>query len=219
MPALAFLNARAAHDYVADEARRYARAEAYDALLAAFLRGLLANHGRDTVVVVRSDHGRQGGPARRKHAAQARAGGAGTRAHDGGAAERGRGAGHGVQPAPHVGGGRDGGGGRRHPVVRGSAACGGAAESDVRGGGRAAAVLSVFERTDGLGAVQRGRGGTDRSERRQHLTHGRYMSIERCESSVRVSVDVFTVVSIFRSSSLQKAYRLSLTVWEPVWSE
>eukprot|EP00588_Corethron_pennatum_P034977 CAMPEP_0194345252 /NCGR_PEP_ID=MMETSP0171-20130528/104750_1 /TAXON_ID=218684 /ORGANISM="Corethron pennatum, Strain L29A3" /LENGTH=456 /DNA_ID=CAMNT_0039112213 /DNA_START=111 /DNA_END=1480 /DNA_ORIENTATION=- len=71
MPAFAFLNARAAHDYAADEARRYARAEAYDALLAAFLRGLLADHGRDTVVVVRSDHGRQGGPARREHAAQA----------------------------------------------------------------------------------------------------------------------------------------------------
>ena len=77
VPALAFLNARAAHDYTADEARRSCAAC----------------------------------PARREHAAQARAGGAGTRAHDGGAAERGRGAGHGVQPAPHVGGGRDGGGG------------------------------------------------------------------------------------------------------------
>lgn len=64
IPRFAYLNAIAAHDYSVDSPNMALGAEAYDQHLSDFLRSLLESEGmKDTVVVLRSDHGLQGGPS------------------------------------------------------------------------------------------------------------------------------------------------------------
>eukprot|EP00571_Detonula_confervacea_P000538 CAMPEP_0172318456 /NCGR_PEP_ID=MMETSP1058-20130122/34927_1 /TAXON_ID=83371 /ORGANISM="Detonula confervacea, Strain CCMP 353" /LENGTH=1694 /DNA_ID=CAMNT_0013033295 /DNA_START=295 /DNA_END=5379 /DNA_ORIENTATION=+ len=62
-PKFAFLNALAAHDYSLNAAHASLGAENYDAVVYRFLSSIMArNDSRDTYVVLRSDHGLQGGP-------------------------------------------------------------------------------------------------------------------------------------------------------------
>lgn len=63
VPKFAFLNAIAAHDYSVDMSRTAMGAEAYDTHVAQFIARMLrrADAG-NTLIVLRSDHGLQGGP-------------------------------------------------------------------------------------------------------------------------------------------------------------
>ena len=62
-PKFAFLNALAAHDYSIDPAHTPLSAENYDQSLYEFLSGFVTREdARETLIVLRSDHGLQGGP-------------------------------------------------------------------------------------------------------------------------------------------------------------
>ena len=62
-PKFAFLNALAAHDYSLDAAHAPLSAERYDATVFQFLSKFMKrNDARDTYIIIRSDHGLQGGP-------------------------------------------------------------------------------------------------------------------------------------------------------------
>lgn len=64
VPKLAFLNAISAHDYAIDVSRMALGAEAYDDHLSSFLNKMMSRtDSSNTVIVMRSDHGLQGGPA------------------------------------------------------------------------------------------------------------------------------------------------------------
>jgi hypothetical protein len=64
VPKFAFLNSLAAHDYSIDTAYRQLGLEAYDDLISEFLKEMLSRRdAKKTVIVLRSDHGIQGGPA------------------------------------------------------------------------------------------------------------------------------------------------------------
>jgi hypothetical protein len=63
-PKFAYLNALAAHDYSLDNAYQPLGVEAYDEYLSSFLREILSHQeANNTIFVLRSDHGLQGGPA------------------------------------------------------------------------------------------------------------------------------------------------------------
>ena len=63
LPKFAFLNAIAAHDYNFEWIRMISGLEEYDAQLALFLESMVTRNDFDnTVIVVRTDHGMQGGP-------------------------------------------------------------------------------------------------------------------------------------------------------------
>ena len=63
LPKFAFLNAMAAHDYSLDAGHASLGAENYDSVVYGFLTEIMArNDARDTYIVLRSDHGLQGGP-------------------------------------------------------------------------------------------------------------------------------------------------------------
>jgi len=71
MPKFAYLNALAAHDYAMDLSYQALGAEAYDELLSEFLEEMLARiDARKTIIVLRSDHGMQGGPSPIDYSAQ-----------------------------------------------------------------------------------------------------------------------------------------------------
>jgi hypothetical protein len=62
-PKLAFLNVMAAHDYDPDWSKVALKAERYDELLSSFLESMLAREdAKNTIIIVRSDHGLQSGP-------------------------------------------------------------------------------------------------------------------------------------------------------------
>jgi len=64
VPKFAYLNALAAHDYSVESVYLPLGAEAYDEHLANFLRSMMTSGLlNDTMVILRSDHGLQGGPA------------------------------------------------------------------------------------------------------------------------------------------------------------
>lgn len=63
-PKFAYLNALASHDYSLNLAYQGLGAEAYDDYLSEFLTEMLAREdAKKTIIVLRSDHGLQGGPA------------------------------------------------------------------------------------------------------------------------------------------------------------
>lgn len=70
-PKLAYLNAISAHDYGLFDEHLHLGAEAYDELLSKFLTTIMSSSlFENTVVVVRSDHGLQGGPAALEYSTQ-----------------------------------------------------------------------------------------------------------------------------------------------------
>lgn len=71
IPKLAFLNALAAHDYSLDVAFQIIGAEAYDELLSSFLEKMIKQPDADnTIIIIRSDHGLQGGPSKVDYSTQ-----------------------------------------------------------------------------------------------------------------------------------------------------
>mmetsp|Transcript_27789 Transcript_27789/g.47000 ORF Transcript_27789/g.47000 Transcript_27789/m.47000 type:complete len:563 (-) Transcript_27789:166-1854(-) len=63
VPKFAYLNALAAHDYSLDAAHMPLSSENYDTTVFRFLSNIMArNDSRDTFIILRSDHGLQGGP-------------------------------------------------------------------------------------------------------------------------------------------------------------
>jgi hypothetical protein len=63
-PKFAYFNALAAHDYSVDLAYQSLGSEAYDEYLSNFLKEMLQRQdAKDTIIIVRSDHGLQGGPS------------------------------------------------------------------------------------------------------------------------------------------------------------
>lgn len=70
-PKFAYVNSLAAHDYSTDLAYQNLGIEAYDEYLSSFLKEMLDRpDAKDTVIVLRSDHGLQGGPAAVDYSAQ-----------------------------------------------------------------------------------------------------------------------------------------------------
>jgi len=71
IPKLAFLNALAAHDYSLDSAFQILGAEAYDEHLSSFLETMVNRADAEkTVIIIRSDHGLQGGPSQLDYSTQ-----------------------------------------------------------------------------------------------------------------------------------------------------
>merc|ERR1712151_1203911 len=63
-PKFAYINSLAAHDYSVDLAYQSLGVEAYDDYLSKFLEEMLQRpDAQNTIIVLRSDHGLQGGPA------------------------------------------------------------------------------------------------------------------------------------------------------------
>jgi hypothetical protein len=63
-PKFAYLNAMAAHDYDDDWIKMTSVAEEYDSQLAAFLSSMISRETfQNTVIIIRADHGLQGGPS------------------------------------------------------------------------------------------------------------------------------------------------------------
>ena len=63
MPKFAFFNSIVAHNYSTQYENLATVAQSFDAYLASFLESMVAAHGHDTVIVLRGDHGLQGGPS------------------------------------------------------------------------------------------------------------------------------------------------------------
>jgi hypothetical protein len=71
IPKLVFLNALAAHDYSLDVAFQIIGAEAYDEHLSSFLEKMINQADADnTIIIIRSDHGLQGGPLKVDYSTQ-----------------------------------------------------------------------------------------------------------------------------------------------------
>jgi hypothetical protein len=71
VPKLAFLNALAAHDYSLDLAFQIIGAEAYDQHLSSFLEKMINRADAErTIIIIRSDHGLQGGPLKLDYSTQ-----------------------------------------------------------------------------------------------------------------------------------------------------
>ena len=71
VPKFAFLNGIAAHDYDFEWIKMIASLEAYDVQLATFLGRIISSKSfEDTVIVVRADHGLQGGPTTVEYSVQ-----------------------------------------------------------------------------------------------------------------------------------------------------
>ena len=71
VPKFAYLNAIAAHDYGLANEYMHLGGEEYDVILSSFLRYAMTKDSfKNTVIIIRSDHGLQGGPAAIEYSTQ-----------------------------------------------------------------------------------------------------------------------------------------------------